>query len=102
MRDLPKETIEGFPSNIVNHGYLYNSKKLDDLYSRSKVTLFPSFLNEGFGRVIIESIINKTPVITSPSCGANSYFNDKKFLRILPLEVHLWVNKINDLISKND
>ncbi len=52
-----------------------------------------------FGRVIIESIINNTPVISSPNCGANSFFKNKDYLAVVPLKNSLWINKINDFIE---
>ena len=62
--------------------------------------MVPTFCTEAFGRVIIESISNNTPVISSPNCGANSFFNNKDYLAIVPLKISLWINKINEFIEK--
>lgn len=70
------------------------------LYHKSKITLVPSFYSEAFGRIIIESFINKTPVISSPNCGANYFFKEKKFLKVVPLKLHLWKKAIKTIIEK--
>ena len=74
-------------------------KQLDELFQNSKITLVPTFCTEAFGRVIIESIINNTPVISSPNCGANSFFKNKDYLAVVPLKNSLWINKINEFIE---
>jgi len=61
--------------------------------------LVPTFCTEAFGRVIIESISNNTPVITSPNCGANSFFKNKDYLAVVPLKISLWINQINEFIE---
>ena len=90
--------IKGIKSKISNIGYI-TRKKIDDLYKHSEITLVPSFFTEAFGRVIIESILNQTPVISSPNCGANEYFQNKPFLKILPLNISLWIKEINYMIE---
>ena len=84
---------------IVNIGHI-SSKLLNELLSDSIVTLIPSFCTEAFGRVIPESLVNKTPVISSPQCGANQFFegfNDA--IKVVPLKLDLWVKAIEDIIT---
>jgi len=97
-RKLSPDKIKKFETKIINYNYVKHDK-LYDLYQNSKLTLVPSFWTEAFGRVIIESIINKTPIISSPNCGANYYFNDKSFVKIVPLKVDKWLKAINDSIE---
>ena len=104
---LAPNKIREFQSKIINYGFT-TGRQLDDLFQGSKITLVPSFYTEAFGRVIIESIINKTPVISSPNCGANSFIENKDYLATVPLKISLWIHKINEfienppLISNND
>jgi len=65
-----KKQIGDINKKIEYVGYV-NKTQLEKLYQESKITLVPSFGTEAFGRVIIESLINKTPVISSPNCGAS-------------------------------
>jgi glycosyltransferase involved in cell wall biosynthesis len=97
-RKLPPNKLKGLNSKIINYGPI-NTDILNSFYQNSKITLVPSFCNEGFGRVIIESVINKTPVISSPSCGANYYFKDKKFLKVISVKLPLWMNAIKEMIE---
>ncbi|KKM89483.1 hypothetical protein LCGC14_1248240 [marine sediment metagenome] len=60
---IPKKRLEGILSKVINFGPV-TSDVLDRLYQSSKITSVPSFFTEAFGRVIIESIVNGTPVIT--------------------------------------
>jgi len=85
-------------SKIINYGHV-SKNELESIYQQSKITLVPTFCNEAFGRVIIESISNNTPVISSPNCGANSSFKNKDFLAVVPLKVALWIDKINEFIE---
>ena len=95
---LPLSELGLSSSKIINYGQV-SKTELDSIYQQSKITLVPTFCNEAFGRVIIESIGNKTPVISSPNCGANSSFKNKDFLAVVPLKISLWINKINELIE---
>lgn len=96
---LPLSELNISSSKIINYGHV-SKNELDSIYQQSKITLVPTFCTEAFGRVIIESISNNTPVISSPNCGANSFFNNKDYLAIVPLKISLWINKINEFIEK--
>jgi glycosyltransferase involved in cell wall biosynthesis len=104
---LASNKIRAFQQNIKNYGFT-TGKQLENLFQSSKITLVPSFYTEAFGRIIIESILNKTPVISSPNCGANSFIENKDYLAKVPLKIPLWIHKINEfienppLISNND
>lgn len=95
---LAPNKIREFQSKIINYGFT-TGRQLDDLFQSSKITLVPSFYTEAFGRIIIESIITKTPVISSPNCGANSFIENKDYLATVPLKISLWVHKINEFIE---
>ena len=79
-------------------GYVHSKELLNTFYYESTITLVPSFCNEAFGRTILESLVNKTPVISSPYCGANEFF-ENDFLQVVPLKLDLWVKKIEDMIK---
>lgn len=95
---LDSEMIAPLKDKIINIDYIEKSQ-LDRLYSESLITLVPSFWTEAFGRIIIESIVNKTPVITSPNCGANFFFSNKEYLKIVPLKLELWKKTVTNFIE---
>ena len=72
---------------------------MDLLYRHSDITLVPSFWVESFGRVVIESLVNRTPVITSPNVGANDYFIGKDYVKSVPLKLGLWRDAIMEMIK---
>ncbi|KKL68155.1 hypothetical protein LCGC14_2127820, partial [marine sediment metagenome] len=94
-----KDDWKGEEPKIVNLEFVSSKKLLNKIFAGSKITLVPSFFTEAFGRIIPESIINKTPVITSPQCGANQFFKEKDFLRIVPLKLSLWIKAIEEIIQ---
>jgi len=85
--------------NVINLDKL-PMNNLYYLYRKANLTIVPSIYTEAFGRVILESLINKTPVITSPQCGANHLFKNKNYVKILPLKVDLWLKEIEDFFKK--
>lgn len=95
---LAPDKIKEFQSKIINYGFT-TGRQLNDLFQDSKITLVPSFYTEAFGRIIIESIVNNTPVISSPNCGANSFIENKDYLATVPLKISLWIHKINEFIE---
>jgi len=74
-------------------------KDLDKLYQNSKITLMPTFCTEAFGRVIAESILNNTPVISSPNCGANEFYQNKDYVKIVPLTQTKWEKAIKEMVE---
>lgn len=94
-----KGLAKGNESKIINLGHV-KKEKLDELFKKSIVTLVPSFVNEAFGRIIIESILNGTQVISSPNCGANSFFENEKFLQQQPLKLKLWIQTLNRITNE--
>jgi len=95
---LPKLKSPKYIAKILNIERV-TGRDLDKLYQNSKITLMPTFCTEAFGRVIIESIMNKTPVISSPQCGANYYLKDKEFIKIVPLKTSLWIKAIKETLQ---
>lgn len=69
------------------------------LYQKAHLTIVPSIYTEAFGRVILESLMNNTPVITSPQCGANYLFKKKKYMKVLPLKVKIWLKEIESFFK---
>ena len=85
------EGLKDYP-NVINIGKI-PTNNLYYLYKKANLTLVPSIYTEAFGRVILESLINKTPIFASPQCGANYLFKNKDYVRILPLKVKLWLEE---------
>lgn len=86
--------------NIVDAGFV-SKDELDFIYSKCKITLFPSFHTESFGRVILESIFNNTPVICSNNCGALEYVKDNSYVYEVPIKLNSWVLAIKKIINKD-
>ncbi|MFX1444099.1 MAG: glycosyltransferase [Promethearchaeota archaeon] len=86
-------------SNVLNLSKMPTSN-LYYLYRKANITIVPSIYTEAFGRVVLESIINGTPVITSPQCGANYVFRNKPYVKVIPLKTEFWIKEINNLINK--
>ncbi|GAG85424.1 unnamed protein product, partial [marine sediment metagenome] len=97
-RKLSAEKLKEFKSNVINFGYIMGDR-LNNLYRTSKILLIPTFCTEAFGRAIIESIMNKTLVISSPNCGANYYFKDKDFIKIVSIKTSLWIKAIKETLQ---
>ena len=96
---LTKEVLaKGNESKIINLGHV-KKDRLDELYKESIVTLVPSFVNEAFGRIIIESLLNGTQVISSPNCGATFFFENKNFIQQQPLKLNLWIRALTEIIN---
>ena len=68
------------------------------LYQKANITIVPSIYTEAFGRVVIESIINKTPIMISPQTSAKFLFENKNYVKILPLKLNLWVEEIKNFL----
>jgi len=84
--------------NVININKI-PTDNLYYLYQKADLTLVPSIYTEAFGRVVLESIINKTPVILSPQTGANFLFKNKSFVKILPLKSELWLKGIDNILT---
>lgn len=97
---IPTAKLEKVNNKIINYDQI-SREDLNKLYQSSQLTLVPTFCTEAFGRIIIESFVNKTPVISSPNCGANSFFIEKDFLKVVPLKLSLWIEAINDMIKRS-
>ncbi|MFX0132109.1 MAG: glycosyltransferase [Candidatus Hodarchaeota archaeon] len=86
--------------NIIDLGYV-SKNDLDFIYQKSKATLVPSFHTESFGRVILESIFNNTPVICSSDCGVLEYIHHNSYAYQIPIDVMSWISIIKKLANEN-
>lgn len=93
-----KDDWKGERPKIINLEFISSKMVLNKMFGESVITLVPSLFLEAFGRIIPESLTNKTPVISSPNCGANQFFEHKDFLKVIPLEVNLWIETIEEII----
>ena len=95
---IPNNKLDNVQAKITNLGHV-SKEVLDKLYQISRITLVPSFSTEAFGRIIIESILNGTPVLTSPNCGASYFLQGKEYVKVVPLKISLWSNTIKRMIE---
>lgn len=86
--------------NVTNVKYISSKKTLNKVFAESIITLVPTFCTDAFGRIIPESLTNKTLVISSPQCGANQFFEGKNFFKVVPLKLNLWIKAIENTIQK--
>jgi len=84
--------------NVINIGKI-PTNNLYYLYEKANLTIVPSIYTEAFGRIVIESVVNKTPVLVSPQTGANYLFKNKNYVKILPLRVNLWIEEIKKFLE---
>lgn len=85
-------------TNVVNIGKI-PTDNLYYLYEKVDLTIIPSIYTEAFGRVLLESIINSTPVVITPQTGAKYLFKNKDYVKILPLKVNIWIEEIKNLLD---
>jgi len=87
-------------AKIINIGYIRDFNDLIDLLIYSDITLFPS-IQEGFGRLIFESMASGTPVVAFNTTGPKGIIKHKKdgYLAKL-LDLNDLVNGINWVLEK--
>ena len=109
LKKFPKDyliiVVGTIIDELLQHQNVININKIPInnlyyLYQKANLTIMPSIYTEAFGRVVLESIINKTPIIVSPQTGANYLFRNKKYVKILPLKVSLWVKEIKNFLEE--
>ena len=94
----------GFINNkkIRFHGFKKNQYILNYL-SKSSISVIPSIIEEGFGRVLLESVFAGTATITSTKGGLkeiSDYFNVIKLKEINKKTIYLSLKKL--IISENE
>ena len=95
---IPSYKLSWDATKLWIMGYIHSNKLLNTFYYESTITLVPTFSTEAFGRTVLESLVNRTPVISSPQCGINEFLKDD-FLQVVPLKLDLWIKKIEDMIK---
>lgn len=90
--------------NITFLGKIDN-KLLPQYYSQSHLLCVPSLYQEGFGRVVMESVACGTPVLASNLGGLSEALNDSVSILIKPTSKNLFISitrlyKNKDLYSK--
>ena len=108
LNEFPKDylilIVGTLINELLNYQNVINIDKIPTnnlyyLYQKANLTIVPSIYTEAFGRVVLESIINKTPVIVSPQTSAKYLFKNKDYVKILPLKISLWLKEIKNLIE---
>ena len=97
----PRE--ESYWSNILRSSrlsYLGNTapEEINNVYRKYAINLLPT-LNENFGHVIVESILNGLPVIVSENTPWTVIINKNGFGKSLPLNPGLWDEAIEEIMS---
>lgn len=88
-------------TNVHMVGYFsYKLDTINDFYLRANVYVAPSVWNEPLGLVILEAMVNKTPVVVSRKGGVTTLVKDgyNGFL-IRPRSPKLIVEKVNLLLQ---
>ena len=79
-----------------------NKEKLYSLFKSAKLTIVPSFMTESFCRVVVESLLQGTPVICSDNVGVGyELLLKNENLNMLSINLELWKEKINVILEKN-
>jgi len=104
INKLPQNTLLIVVGTLIEELKNYKNGKIPTdnlyyLYERVDLTIIPSIYTEAFGRVVLESIINNTPVIVSPQTGAKYLFKDKDYVKVLPLNVNIWAEEIEKILD---
>ncbi len=86
-------------SNIKNINVNEFELSIKKIYKEAKLVIFPSIINEGLGRVIIEAQINHIPVIASNLGGINEAINNKYLLIDNFLDVYEWYSRLNYIFN---
>lgn len=88
-------------TNVHMLGYFsHRLEKINDFYLRADVYVAPSVWNEPLGLVILEAMVNKTPVVVSRKGGVTTVVKDgyNGFL-VRPRSPNLIAEKVNLLLS---
>jgi glycosyltransferase involved in cell wall biosynthesis len=91
------ESLQKMP-NVKVAGDTTNMAKV---YSRTKILLVPSLVDETFSMVTLEACLNGIPVIASPR-GNLPFLVDEGLGYIVPeTDIDEWVKRINELVEQN-
>jgi glycosyltransferase involved in cell wall biosynthesis len=94
MGDEPREKINIKHKNFIYTGWIPHDKVLD-IYSKSSITVVPSFWEEPFGRSSIEAGSRGNAVIISKRGGLPETINHPIFLKkITSIEIFIEVEKL--------
>lgn len=105
-REYLKSLIKKYNlTNVHMLGYFPSQEveKLDDFYLRANVYVAPSVWNEPLGLVILESMVQKTPVVVTRKGGVGTIVKDgyNGFL-VRPKSSKEIVEKVNLLLGDNE
>ena len=65
----PPRKIAGALEKLPNVQFLPNARNIDDVLTRTSILLMPSLWYEGFGLIVMESMLRGIPVVASDSGG---------------------------------
>ena len=91
----------GVSAKIKFPGYI-NHKKLLVEIKKSRLAIVPSVWPEPFGRIIVESLIVKTPVVVSSHAGAAESIKDRLWGKIISPETSDLTGAINWALANID
>lgn len=74
--------------------------KIPEIYALSDIIVYPSIMEETFGRVAVEAMVAGKPVIGSNKGGIKDIILDEKTGYLVdPLDKNEWTKKINKLVK---
>lgn len=102
IQSINKKEKFGWRIKIIGGDNFTAPSKLAAEYARAAITIVPSFWEEPFGRVALESLAAGTPVAATNRGGLPEIVENKVTGLVSQYDSREMVGKINDLINKND
>ncbi len=96
------KAYEGKLRRLNNINYTGWVGDMKSIYAETKILIVPSLCQEAFGRVVVESMINKIPCIVSNRGGLPEVVGDAALIVENPYDVQDWCNKISYLCENLD
>lgn len=96
------KAYEGKLRRLNNVNYTGWIGDMKSIYAETKILIVPSLCQEAFGRVVVESMINKIPCIVSNRGGLPEVIGDAGLIIEDPSDVQDWVDKISYLCENSD
>ncbi|MFT8323737.1 MAG: glycosyltransferase, partial [Bacillus sp. (in: firmicutes)] len=90
--------IESFVT--INGKYEFNQEK--EIFENTDITIIPSIWWETFGLVVLESLANGVPIITTSLVGANDLIKQNFNGIIVKPDANILANKIKSIVKDRE
>lgn len=90
--------VNAIIKSIKNVEVIEKSDDIKEIYSKTKILLVPSLVDETFSMVALEAFFNGIPVIAS-SVGNLRFLVEDGGILLEPLDIDAWVSATNELYS---